>query len=116
MNTRFYRHIEEKTRANDRREEKERAEAGEESRFPESAPPLLIKLRHTLGKLPAAGIVYECPYEVAVRLIRYRHAIPVASFDSRPDLVISDGDLQYTGLPPELIPLELSVEASLEAA
>jgi hypothetical protein len=104
LNKRFWQKAEDKTRENDRRQEKQRAEAGELDSL-ESANPLLLVLRHDVGKLPA-GIVIHFPYDVAIRLLHLRGcAVPVASFEAQPHLVIEEADLQYTNLPSHLLPL-----------
>ena len=111
MNTRFWRHLEDKTRENARRLEKQKAE----SPSLELVPPLLVVLRHDLGKLPA-GIVIQFPHEVAINLIRHRYAVPVASFDALPDLIVDEDQLRFTGFEPSLLPLEVILEPALEAA
>jgi hypothetical protein len=103
MRARFYEHMEAKLRADDRREDKERADAG--SLYLEPAPPLLVVLKQDLGKLPA-GISIEFPHDVAIRLLRRGLAVPVGSFLHNPDLVVDEEQLQYADLPPDLIPLD----------
>jgi hypothetical protein len=105
MNSRFWRHMEDKTRARGRREDEKRAMA--ESPFLEPAPPLLVILQEDLGKLPA-GISIQFPHDVAIRLLHLNLgiAVPVGNFDARPDLVVDEDQLQHASLPVELLSLE----------
>jgi hypothetical protein len=112
LNRNFWRHLERKTRENDRRQEKQRA--GEFNSL-ESATPLLVMLHHELGKLPA-GITIQFPYNVAISLIHQRYATPVASFAAQPDLVIDEDQLMYADLPSRVIPLGTILETMMEAA
>jgi hypothetical protein len=112
LNKRFWQQMERKIRENDRRQERQRV--GEFDSL-ESAPPLLVVLRHDLGKLPA-GIAIQFPHEVA---IHQRYSVPVADFKLRPDLEVQEEDLQFTDFPPSVIPLGLQeaiLETGLEAA
>jgi hypothetical protein len=56
----------------------------------EALAPLLIRLTvDAVGKLPR-GLVYRLPHDVSLALIERRLAVPVAAFESFPDLDISD--------------------------
>jgi hypothetical protein len=112
MNTRFWRHLEDRTRENDRRREKQQAHG--ESAL--DVPPLLVVLRHDLGKLPA-GIAIQFPREVAISLLQRRGcAVPVGSFAAQPDLVIDEDQLLHAALPSSVTPLEAILETVLAAA
>jgi hypothetical protein len=82
MRTSFWAYVEEKTRASSRRQEKERAQQAE---LAEAVPVLCVRMKSDLGKIPS-GISVAFPHQVAIDLIRYRYAVPVADFNSRPDL------------------------------
>jgi hypothetical protein len=98
ISTRTKRYMEAKLRAEERREERERTNAGE--RFLRKCPPLLVKFQGE-GKLPS-GIKISLPHDAAVGAIwRGRSvALPVGSFDAVPDLEISDeqGRFESEGL------------------
>jgi hypothetical protein len=113
LNRKFWRHLEAKTRAHDKRREEQRLKATLPSI--ELPRPLLVVLRNDLKKLPA-GIAIQFPHEVAINLIHQRYATPVASFAAEPDLVIDEPDLQYTDLPSTVIPLGTALDAELAAA
>jgi hypothetical protein len=86
--------MEAKLRAEERKEEKERANSG--TRFLDPAPPLLITFQQDTGKIPS-GIKVALPHDSAVgALWRGRSvALPVGSFDAVPDLEISDDEGRF---------------------
>jgi len=50
-------------------------------------PPLLIRLNHDIGKLPAS-VALRLPRPFARSLIMQRLAVPVGSFKIQPDAII----------------------------
>ena len=50
-------------------------------------PPLLIRLNHDIGKLPAS-VALRLPRPIARSLIMQRLAVPVGSFRTQPDAII----------------------------
>jgi hypothetical protein len=50
-------------------------------------PPLLIRLFHDVGKLPAS-VALRLPRPIARSLIMRRLAVPVGSFKTQPDAII----------------------------
>ena len=114
MNRRFWRHLEEKTRASDNRQDEQSLKAALPS-VELLRPPLLVVLRNDLEKLPA-GIAIQFPHEVAINLIHQRYAVPVASFEAEPDLVIDEDQLLHAALPSSVTPLEAILEIAVEAA
>jgi hypothetical protein len=51
-------------------------------------PPLLIRLNHDVGKLPAS-VALGLPRPIARSLIMQRLAIPVGNFKTKPDAIIN---------------------------
>ena len=79
-------------------------------------PPLLVTLvSDHLGKLPS-GLKCRFPHEVAINLILHKYAVPVADFNSRPDLEIAEEQLMYSDLPSCVLPLQAILETDVEAA
>ena len=94
--TRYKRHTEERLRAAERKEAKERDRTG--FRFQEPAPPLLVRFTTDQAKLPAA-IAIQLPHDTAIASLLVKgRSVPVGSFDAMPSLVVDDENLEHAGL------------------
>lgn len=95
--TKYRRQMEAKLRAQDRKEEKQRAKRG--GRFTDNIPPLLVTFQKDTGKLPA-GFPIQLPHDTAVAAIHKGRtvALPIGSFDAVADLVVDDAMIEHTGL------------------
>jgi hypothetical protein len=60
-------------------------------------PPLLVRLIHDVGKLPAS-VALRLPRPLALLLILRRQAVPVGRFKTKPDAIIQDCDWSDIGL------------------
>lgn len=97
ISTKTKRYMEAKLRAEERKEDKERANAG--TRFSDPAPPLLVTFQQDTGKLPR-GFPIRLPHDTAIAAIHRGRtvALPVGSFAVPADLEVDQENLEHAGL------------------